>query len=70
MEEEYCSFCGLRFEEGQEAFLSEESDKCHQKCLERKIVSLELKGVRPELVDVLLASYKPVKKKKRFRIFG
>ncbi|OGG95197.1 MAG: hypothetical protein A2508_07490 [Candidatus Lambdaproteobacteria bacterium RIFOXYD12_FULL_49_8] len=70
MEEDYCSICGFGLLDPAEVFVSEDQEKCHRRCLERKIVSLELKGVRPELVDVLLESFKPAKKKKRFWGFG
>ncbi|OGH02013.1 MAG: hypothetical protein A2600_04710 [Candidatus Lambdaproteobacteria bacterium RIFOXYD1_FULL_56_27] len=63
---ESCQFCGREIEPQEPIFRSEDQEVCHQKCLERKLVGLELKGVKTELVDALLGSFRPAEKKTRF----
>lgn len=66
-----CHFCGQEIESEEELFVSDEQDTCHKRCLERRLVALEFKGVKDEIIDVLLESFKPAreKKKRRFLFF-
>lgn len=66
-----CRFCGQEIETEEELFVSDERETCHQRCLERRLVGLEFQGVKAEIIDVLLDSFKPAKpkKKRRFLFF-
>jgi len=67
---ETCRFCGLDIEEDQPLFVSEDAEHCHQKCLERRLVGLEFKGVKPELIEAILQSFNPPPKKRRSWFFA
>ncbi|MDT8445579.1 MAG: hypothetical protein RRB13_01625 [bacterium] len=66
---ETCEFCGQEITAEEERWISDEEESCHRRCLERKLVALEFKGVKGEIIDVLLDSFKPAKKKRRFKFF-
>ena len=61
-----CLFCGAEMLDTDPIFISEDQEKCHQKCLERKLVGLEFKGVQPELIEAILNSYTQQPKKQGF----
>ena len=67
---ETCQFCGQEISVSESVFVSDEQEHCHQRCLERKLVGLEFKGVKPELIEAILQSFKPQPKKKKRWLFG
>jgi len=67
---ETCRFCRNEIQAEEPVFISEDEEQCHQKCLERRLVGLEFKGVKPELIEAILQSFSPPPKKRRSWFFG